>query len=58
LPLDCPNAAPYRIAATHVGIVDHLDGILQIRSDADDGTLDGKVTLTINRDPVYIHYNP
>jgi hypothetical protein len=31
---------------------------MQILTDGSDGKVDSKVSLWINRNPVYIHYNP
>jgi hypothetical protein len=58
LPVDCLNAAPYTVSAAQIGVVNHATGITQIYTDAGDGTTDGKVTLTVNRAPIYIHYQP
>lgn len=58
LPVDCLNAAPYTISATKIGVVDQVTGAMQIYTDGSDGVIDGKITLIINRAPVYIHYQP
>ena len=58
LPSDCLNAAVYAAPAAPVGVSDHLGGAMQILTDNSDGVVDGKVSLAINRNPVYIHYNP
>ncbi len=58
LPSDCLNAAVYTVPAAPIGVSDHLGGAMRILTDGSDGVIDGKVSLAINRDPVYIHYNP
>ncbi len=58
LPSDCLNAAVYTVSAAPIGVSDHLGGAMQILTDNSDGVVDGKVSLAINRNPVYIHYNP
>ena len=58
LPVDCLKAASYIVPAAPIGVADHLGGTLQILTDSSDGKIDGKVALAINRNPVYIHYNP
>jgi hypothetical protein len=58
LPIDCTNSAVYAVPTASIGVADHLGGAVQILTDSSDGVLDGKVSLVINRNPVYIHYNP
>ena len=58
LPVDCLDAAVYTVPTAPVGVSDHLGGAMQILADGSDGVLDGKVSLAIDRNPVYIHYNP
>jgi hypothetical protein len=58
LPVDCLNSAAYTVSAGSLGVADHLGGAMQILTDSSDGQSDGKVTLWINRNPIYIHYNP
>jgi hypothetical protein len=58
LPLDCFNAALYTVPTAPIGVSDHLNGAMQVLTDSSDGVIDGKVSLAINRNPVYIHYNP
>jgi hypothetical protein len=41
-----------------IGVTDHLTGSLQILTDASDGVIDGKIKLMVDRNPIYIHYNP
>jgi hypothetical protein len=58
LPVDCTNSAIYTVPAAPIGVADHLSGAVQILTDNSDGVVDGKVKIAINRNPVYIHYNP
>ena len=58
LPVDCLNAAAYDVPASQVTVYDHLNGSGVVYTDGNDGVLDGKVKLFINRNPVYIHYTP
>ena len=58
LPFDCLNSAAYTVSATRIGVTDHLGGAMQILTDGSDGQFDGKVSVLINRNPIYIHYNP
>jgi hypothetical protein len=58
LPKDCSNSASYAVPVAVIGVADHLGGAVQILTDSGDGVSDGKVTLQINRNPIYIHYNP
>jgi hypothetical protein len=54
LPADCLNAAPYTVSASKISVVNHVTGAAQIYTDNGDG----KITLAINTNPVYIHYQP
>lgn len=58
LPTDCTSSASYFVNDTKIGVTDHLTGSLQILTDASDGVINGKIKLTVNRDPIYIRYNP
>ncbi len=58
LPVDCLNAAAYKVPASRVTVYDHLNGSAAVYLDGNDGLLDRKVKLSINRNPVYIHYTP
>ena len=58
LPTDCANSAGYAVFAAKVAVYDHLNGSPMIYTDAADRIVDGKITLSVNRNPVYIHYNP
>jgi hypothetical protein len=56
-PQDCTNTKTHAIAATRVAVIDKF-GVRVIKNDGDDGTVDGKVTLTIGTNPVYVDYTP
>jgi hypothetical protein len=58
IPVDCLNAAAYSVPAPHATVYDHLNGSALVYMDGDDGVLDGKIKLFINRNPKYIHYIP
>lgn len=58
LPVDCLDSAIYTVPTSTIGITDHLGGAMRILTDDSDGVLDGKVSLTIDRNPIYIHYDP
>jgi hypothetical protein len=56
-PVDCTNTKTHSIPATRVGVSDKY-GATVIRNDGDDGVADGKVTLTIGTNPVYVDFTP
>ena len=58
LPVDCSNSALYSIPVSQIGIMDHLTGALMFRTDGDDGEFDGRVTISVNTNPIYIDYDP
>jgi hypothetical protein len=58
LPVDCNSTATYRVHAAQVGVRQHMPGPMLIKYDADDGVIDGLVSLQVNTDPIYIHYSP
>jgi hypothetical protein len=58
LPTDCENSAGYAVPASRITVYDHLDGSPSVFTDAGDGKTDGTVTLSVNRNPMYIHYTP
>lgn len=58
LPYDCANSAGYPIPAARITVYDYLNGTPIVYTDADDGVVDGKVTLSVNRKPLYVHYTP
>jgi hypothetical protein len=56
-PHDCTSTKTQVIDAPRVGVVDKY-GVKVIKNDIDDGMVDGKVTLSIDTNPVYVDYNP
>jgi hypothetical protein len=56
-PQDCDNVATWKIPAPRVGVIDKL-GTRVIKTDSDDGSVDGKITLSVGSSPIYIDYNP
>ena len=59
LPEDCDDVAPLTINAPRVARIDKL-GVAVILYDADDGLMDGRVTLPggVGSSPIYIDYSP
>ncbi|HLF27035.1 MAG TPA: cellulase family glycosylhydrolase [Anaerolineae bacterium] len=59
LPEDCEDKAPLKVSATRVAKTDKL-GVRVILHDADDGVVDGRVTIPggVGSSPIYIDYNP
>jgi hypothetical protein len=59
LPSDCSNTAPLKINASSIAKTDKLGATVILR-DADDGQVDGRVTIPggVDTNPIYIDYAP
>ncbi len=59
LPSDCSDVAPLEIGASQVAVIGKL-GVQLILKDADDGQVDGQISLPggVGSSPIYIDYKP